>query len=399
MVKNSQAIKKKHWLKITSFDMRVSSISRLFSMNRHEGVSCDACLKSNLRGRRYKCLICYDYDLCESCYQVNATSLRHTIDHPMQCILTRADYELYYGGEPLNVLETPQAFTCPYCYKMGFTDTLLQEHVSSEHSDASYEVICPVCAAAPGGDPNVITDDLSSHLALEHRFGSRDLISFLDEPVNIRGHNVRRIPHTGRGTSGARNRRSNMYFSASGGLQSLAQSRDTVDPIAELLPQLTDMRHSTTSPGLSATVSQRSHFQHLQRQLQLEHIQVSRQQLDRLPRPQLQVNVPGPVIQPQNQTSQNPMPTTSKESATKHKYLLDEVFAKGSKSGMSEKRRNERSIFIQNLLMVISKIDLSKAKEAKLFLEMKECKAIRRGCHDEELGRVKQKKNMKKNKK
>lgn len=38
-------------------------------------------------------------------------------------------------------METPQAFTCPYCNKMGFTDTLLQEHVTSEHSDVSYEVV------------------------------------------------------------------------------------------------------------------------------------------------------------------------------------------------------------------------------------------------------------------
>ena len=39
-------------------------------MSRHEGVSCDSCLKSNFRGRRYKCLVCYDYDLCSTCYEV-----------------------------------------------------------------------------------------------------------------------------------------------------------------------------------------------------------------------------------------------------------------------------------------------------------------------------------------
>jgi hypothetical protein len=59
------------------------------------GVSCDSCLKGNFRGRRYKCLICYDYDLCAMCYEAGATTTRHTTEHPMQCILTRSDFGKY----------------------------------------------------------------------------------------------------------------------------------------------------------------------------------------------------------------------------------------------------------------------------------------------------------------
>jgi len=55
------------------------------------GVSCDACMKSNFSSLRFKCLVCYDYDLCASCHDSGATSSRHTVDHPMQCIMTRAD--------------------------------------------------------------------------------------------------------------------------------------------------------------------------------------------------------------------------------------------------------------------------------------------------------------------
>lgn len=56
------------------------------------GVSCDSCSKGNFRGKRFKCLICYDYDLCATCYENGATTTRHTADHPMQCILTRTDF-------------------------------------------------------------------------------------------------------------------------------------------------------------------------------------------------------------------------------------------------------------------------------------------------------------------
>ena len=52
--------------------------------------------------------------------------------------------ELYYGGEAFTA-DQPQSFTCPYCGKMGFTETALQEHVASEHSDASIEVVSIEC--------------------------------------------------------------------------------------------------------------------------------------------------------------------------------------------------------------------------------------------------------------
>lgn len=48
--------------------------------------------------------------------------------------------ELYYGGEALTV-DQPQSFCCPFCGKLGLTESALPEHVTSEHPDSSSEVV------------------------------------------------------------------------------------------------------------------------------------------------------------------------------------------------------------------------------------------------------------------
>ncbi|XP_026472832.1 E3 ubiquitin-protein ligase KCMF1-like isoform X2 [Ctenocephalides felis] len=358
-------------------------------MSRHDGVSCDSCMKNNFRGHRYKCLICYDYDLCASCYDEGATTTRHSTEHPMQCILTRSDFDLYYGGETLTN-EQPQSYTCPYCNKMGLTDVTLQEHVQADHTDISFEVVCPVCAAVPGGDPNLITDDFVGHLTLEHRTGSRDLISFLDEPSGIRHGGVRRIPHSSRGVGSTRARRSNMHFSSSGGLSSLSpSSRESVDPIAELLSQLSGVRRSAvaaSSPSPAAITSNTtsSQLQQLHMQIQLERQQVTaaRQQLERLPRRQAQLlagsgagagasSATNPTLIQSSQSAHNSksgaLPTSSLLASTLHnppspwqshsnsqQFLLSRFMNSSLSDGQvadMEQLRADRSLFAQSLTL------------------------------------------------
>lgn len=164
--------------------------------------------------------------------------------------------EVSYGTGSGSSLRQFQSFTCPYCSKKGFSETTLLEHVSSEHSDSdsAMEVICPVCASSPGGEPNLKTDDLAEHLTLEHQRGGTSTFEFINEPSGIRHGGVRRISRTavGAGVRSAR-RSNNASFSPSSNQESGDQS---VDLFAEL--------QQTLAGG------SRRQLQQLQMQIQME---------------------------------------------------------------------------------------------------------------------------------
>jgi hypothetical protein len=56
-------------------EMKPSIVSNSFNLNNvqvtHYGVSCDCCRARPIRGKRFKCLICPDFDICPSCEDSN----------------------------------------------------------------------------------------------------------------------------------------------------------------------------------------------------------------------------------------------------------------------------------------------------------------------------------------
>ncbi|CAH8600680.1 unnamed protein product [Dicrocoelium dendriticum] len=142
--------------------------------SRHDGVTCDACQRREFRLRRYKCLICHDYDLCGSCFDTRRATNKHSISHPMQCLIPKADHNLFYHGEPTSEYSV-HSFTCPLCGQLGFTETSFSHHVFQSHpgqETGDAEVICPLCATHAEGDQNRQTRHMARHLMAVHHLSA-----------------------------------------------------------------------------------------------------------------------------------------------------------------------------------------------------------------------------------
>lgn len=323
-------------------------------MSRHDGVNCDVCLLGNFRGKRYKCLMCYDYDLCAACYGNGAVSAGHSVDHPMQCILTQSDFNLYYDGEVLTPTQMTMSFTCPYCSRMGFTDAALEDHIAFEHTDVSYEVICPICASTPGGDPNQMTDDLAKHLVLEHRNGPRDFISFLDTSLasnygNRRGrnanHDVNGNNNTERNQDSQRGRRTNLPFNVINPriVSSYVTSpRPTInDPLLDLVTQISAIRR--TSSFTNSGASRPRHHHHRQIEYSRGHVQGHSGF-----KPQSAIYGSSKTAKPDNTEQQV---SASKRKGEEHNLLLSGVTKENSKDSDVDNEEINKRQFVKDIIV------------------------------------------------
>uniref|UniRef100_A0A5S6QGK8 RING-type E3 ubiquitin transferase n=1 Tax=Trichuris muris TaxID=70415 RepID=A0A5S6QGK8_TRIMR len=219
--------------------------------NVHDGVSCDSCGRDNFSGRRMKCLKCFDFDLCESCYIDGFRTERHLADHPMQCILTREDYDLLFSGDGAENPYMPRSFTCPHCGEMGYTESTLCEHVLLEHGDFSSAVMCPICASTQNADANLMTEDLVTHISIEH--------SRLDYAQTEEGRPSRRSGNS----RGGQSRASRRLGHQSTQQNNTARDGDAIAGLmSELISHLGGLRRAGT-----ALTSTMNHIQQLQQQI------------------------------------------------------------------------------------------------------------------------------------
>lgn len=74
----------------------------------HENVSCRGCSMSPLRGARFKCRVCPDYDLCGACFAGVLSGHAHHADHRFECQLVcrLVKREQAVGGKEASVVPT-----------------------------------------------------------------------------------------------------------------------------------------------------------------------------------------------------------------------------------------------------------------------------------------------------
>ncbi|CAG0890023.1 unnamed protein product [Cyprideis torosa] len=133
----------------------------------HLGVTCNLCLKTNFSGLRYKCLKCYDYDLCEDCHiSGDFGDSSHSVSHPVQAILTPADRAVLLGSDNVRDGLGRCSLSCPACQEIGFTEGGLVAHFNSQHPTCK-DVMCPVCVLIMDSDPGTVAD-LADHLVTVH---------------------------------------------------------------------------------------------------------------------------------------------------------------------------------------------------------------------------------------
>lgn len=68
--------------KVTSAEITLENLEKRFAEQLHESISCDGCGVDEIRGLRFKCDICPDYDLCEKCMHAGVTNKEHKSSHP-----------------------------------------------------------------------------------------------------------------------------------------------------------------------------------------------------------------------------------------------------------------------------------------------------------------------------
>ena len=117
------------------------------------GISCDSC---NKLGCKYKCLICYDYDLCADCHRKSKKvheANNHVWNHPMQLIKAGIDYSLCDSCQTTDF--RGNRYKCMVCRDYDLCSDCHRYRASTEHNsshpmeridkDLSKGIFCDLC--------------------------------------------------------------------------------------------------------------------------------------------------------------------------------------------------------------------------------------------------------------
>ena len=80
----------------------------------HTGVRCDCCHIINLVGKRYKCIVCPDYDLCDTC--IASKDSMHTSSHQFVVLCKPVDSNSITIPVLKNRSNWIHNFNCSFCH-------------------------------------------------------------------------------------------------------------------------------------------------------------------------------------------------------------------------------------------------------------------------------------------
>ncbi|KAK6479399.1 E3 ubiquitin-protein ligase RNF114-like [Huso huso] len=161
---------------------------------------CSSCLQECLRPQKPVCAVCRtaltkwtasvgleahiqnSQGTCKGCCaQVYLSQMRsHTAACPkfQEYIMEGVSTTAKLQPSRLSAVPNRFTFTCPYCGSQNLDQEGLVEHCNAQHSRDPRQVVCPICASMPWGDPNYKSANFFQHLKMRHTFSYDTFVDY-----------------------------------------------------------------------------------------------------------------------------------------------------------------------------------------------------------------------------
>ncbi|XP_074536784.1 E3 ubiquitin-protein ligase RNF114 [Halichoeres trimaculatus] len=161
---------------------------------------CQSCLQECLRPQKPVCAVCRaglgrwtkaseleaviqsSVASCKGCgTQVGLSQMRsHTAGCTKYQEYIEEGVRTTAQNQPAIISPVPNryTFTCPYCNCQNLDQDGLVEHCTSQHARDTRQVVCPICASMPWGDPNYRSADFFQHVKIRHTFSYDTFVDY-----------------------------------------------------------------------------------------------------------------------------------------------------------------------------------------------------------------------------